>query len=541
MNPLNVLRRPGQSAFFQAVSAVVPLFLSFGCASAGNESTDEALDAPVGEAVQALDAVGICNQDPRVNSGMVPLAVCAGARVFFDETFSGNGRTCGSCHPAANNYTIDVMFTSTLPPSDPLFVADNPAFDLSTLETPALKTVEATVRENVDGFEDVAHKFVSRAVSHTLSLATSIARDPTDGTGSAVTQRTGWGGDGSPGDGSLRSFLDGAINQHYTKDPVRTPGTSFRLATNAEKDQVLAFQLAVGRTADINLAAVTLSDPVAAEGKAAFMDPMVGRCNECHSNAGANALVGGKNRNFNTGTFEAPASQTGTFADGSPMFDAGFGGIGLANPNFNTLAANGAFDSFGNGTFSPPPLIEAADTGPFFHTHAFGQSFDPRFTIESGVSFYATSLFLDSPAAQELNVKFGGPVNVGPFIGQIGRFLRVLNVSFNLAIAKQRMDASRTLNIQYWGYRDDIQKGLLKLASEEIDDAQKVLEFGTSLHVPQQATLASARTLLAEAVATTNPAVRKTKTESAIALVVSVRSALGTNMNFTLGTGNLMF
>ncbi|HVR20271.1 MAG TPA: hypothetical protein VMS65_11260, partial [Polyangiaceae bacterium] len=178
-----------QSTFFQAVSAVVPLLLSFGCASAGNESTDEALDAPVGEAAQALDAVGVCNQDPRVNSGMVPLAVCAGARVFFDETFSGNGRTCGSCHPAANNYTIDVMFTSTLPPSDPLFVGDNPAFDLSTLETPALKTVEATVRENVDGFEDVAHKFVSRAVSHTLSLATSIARDPTDGTGSAVQQR----------------------------------------------------------------------------------------------------------------------------------------------------------------------------------------------------------------------------------------------------------------------------------------------------------------------------------------------------------------
>ena len=103
------------------------------------------------------------------------------------------------------------------------------------------------------------------------------------------------------------------------------------------------------------------------------------------------------------------------------------------------------------------------------------------------------------------------------------------------------MDASRTLNIQYWGYRDDIQKGLLMLASEEIDDAQKVLEFGTSLHVPQQATLASARTLLAEAVAATNPAVRKSKTESAISLVVSVRSALGTNMNFTLGTGNLMF
>ncbi len=51
------------------------------------------------------DPVGVCNQDPRVTSGLVPLTVCAGARVFFDETFGGNGRTCGTCHPAQNNYT----------------------------------------------------------------------------------------------------------------------------------------------------------------------------------------------------------------------------------------------------------------------------------------------------------------------------------------------------------------------------------------------------------------------------------------------------
>jgi hypothetical protein len=541
MNRPSVVRRQGQSAFFQAVSAAVPLFLSFGCASADSEPV---VDEPVQAISAALDAVGICNQDPRVNLGLVPLAVCAGARVFFDETFNGNGRTCGSCHPAANNFTIDQKFTSTLAPNNPLFVADNPAFNLSTLETPALKTIDALVRENVDGFEDVAHKFVSRAVSHTFSLATSIERDPTDGTSAAVVQRTGWGGDGAPGDGSLRSFLDGAIKQHYPTSDVRTPGVHFRLATNAEKDQVLAFQLALGRTNELNLNNVTLTDPVATEGKAAFMDPLRGRCNECHSNAGARALVGGKNRNFNTGTFGAPPPSlaNGSFPNGREMFDAGFGGAGLANPNFHTITTDGLPDAFGDGSFSTPPLIEAADTGPFFHTHAFGQAFDPRQTIESGVSFYATSLFLDSPAAAELDARFGGqPANVGPFIGQIGRFLRVLNVSFNLAIAKQRMDASRTLNIAYWGYRDDIQKGLLNLASEEIEDALKVLEFGSNLHPNEQPTLANARTLLAEAVATTNPAVRKSKTESATALVVQVRNALGTNMNFTLGTGNLMF
>jgi hypothetical protein len=120
--------------------------------------------------------------------------------------------------------------------------------------------------------------------------------------------------------------------------------------------------------------------------------------------------------------------------------------------------------------------------------------------------------------------------------------LRVLNASFNLAIAKQRLDASRTLNIAYWGYRDDIQKGLLRLASEEIDDAIRVLANGQfPLHVAQQTTLQNARTLIAQAVAATDPAIRRARTESAIPIVQQARSAFGTNLNFTMGTGNLMF
>jgi hypothetical protein len=118
----------------------------------------------------------------------------------------------------------------------------------------------------------------------------------------------------------------------------------------------------------------------------------------------------------------------------------------------------------------------------------------------------------------------------------------VLNASFNLSIAKQRMDAAHTLNVDFWGYRDDIQKGLLRLASEEIDDAIRVLANSTgNLHVPQQTSLQSARSLLADAVATTDPAVRKARTESATTLVRTAKNAFGSNMNFTLGAGNLMF
>jgi len=531
--------------WIRALLAGAPLLVGIACNDAGSDPT---ADDAVTQVRSALtDPVAVCNQDPRVNSGLVPLTVCAGARVFFDETFNGNGRTCGTCHPAQNNFTLDGNFISSLSATDPLFVAETKKATLGDLETTALRMPDALIKENVDGTDDLPHKFVSRAVSHTLSLATSITRDPADNTSPLVPQRTGWGGDGAP-DGTLRTFLDGAIRQHLTQSLNRVVGPDFRLPTNTERDQVLAFQLALGRTADVNLAQVTFTDTGAAAGKTAFMDPMVGRCNECHSNAGANALDSGKNRNFNTGTVTAPATPLvalGKFADGRFLFDGGFGvGVGTPPaPDFTVGFQGPAPDAFGDGTFNTPPLIEAADTGPFFHQHGFGTSNDPTATIESGVAFYGTSLFLNSPAAKLLDDKFHGPVTVGPpQVASIGRFLRVLNASFNLAMAKQRLDAARQLNIQYWAYRDDVQKGLLKLASKEIDDARRVLaNGGADLHAAQQTSLANAQTLLSQAIAATDPAVRKARTESAITVVQSAKNAFGSNMNFQLGTGNLMF
>ena len=50
--------------------------------------------------------------------------VAEGEQLFFNETFNGNSRTCGTCHPARNNLTIDPNFIATLPSDDPLFVAE---------------------------------------------------------------------------------------------------------------------------------------------------------------------------------------------------------------------------------------------------------------------------------------------------------------------------------------------------------------------------------------------------------------------------------
>ena len=50
--------------------------------------------------------------------------IARGRQLFFNETFNGNGRTCGTCHPAENNLTLDPAFIATLPPNNPLFVAE---------------------------------------------------------------------------------------------------------------------------------------------------------------------------------------------------------------------------------------------------------------------------------------------------------------------------------------------------------------------------------------------------------------------------------
>ena len=104
----------------------------------------------------------------------------------------------------------------------------------------------------------------------------------------------------------------------------------------------------------------------------------------------------------------------------------------------------------------------AADTLPSFHTNAFGGN------IESTVSFYATTLFLDSPAARDLDQRFRAPVNVGPNISQIGRFLRALNVALNLDMAKQRLRASQTILNRFRDQQVTIQKELIRLAAVEL-------------------------------------------------------------------------
>jgi len=471
--------------------------------------------------------------------------VCTGADIFFRETFNGNGRTCSSCHPVANNYTIDPPFIEALraaKPNDPLFVAQ-PGTPLEHLETPDLNSV-AMILENVDGFQDPVNRFVTRSVPHLFSLAITMAPDPADGPVTAPPiQRTGWSGDGAPGDGSLRSFLDGAINQHFTKTLNRVPGTDFRPATDFERDVVASFQLSLGRQNDLDLPNVHFTLPAAELGKENFMDPAKGRCGVCHSNAGANFVKSGRNRNFNNG---ASASRTlgripNYFGPGDDLtlVDGGFGGQTLTTPNVDPSGI-GFFDGFGDGNFNVPPLVEAADTAPFFHNNAeVGNVFQ---TTMGRIAFFYGTSFQFSKGAQFLDSQPEfGPGNINATTtGGIPDMLVVLNAVFNIDLARQRLQAAETLATNLHAIRADVQTQLALLAGEEIEDAIRVLK-DQNIHAAEQTTLQN----ILNQVKTTNPsaawATRRTLITTALANLNAVRPQFGSNFDYQLGTGTLMY
>jgi cytochrome c peroxidase len=403
---------------------------------------------------------------PDFRSKMAAL-IAYGEAIFFHETFNGNGRTCGTCHRAENNFTIDPAFIETLPPDDPLFVAEfNPA--LADLEQPELLRKNGLIRVNADGFDDLPHKFVMRGVPHLLSLSVSL----TSGSTVPPLQRTGWGGDGAPGNGTLREFPIGAIRQHFTKSLHRLEGVDFRLPNEAELDALEAFQLSLGRPTDLSLP-LPLKDPLARQGQEIYLDDALGKCNLCHANAGATAAFShfplGINENFSTGVENLPHHPARQVYPSMPR-DGGFG-----------LTWNGdRLGGFGNGTFNTPPLIEAAATGPFFHNNAVH-------TIEDVVNFYNSEIFNTSPSGSRVRIELT-PTQVLA----VAAFLRVLNAQEKIRSAIEMAEVAK----QARGVRQEDRA--LNISRAEIGHAIRVLGAG-KLHASAVLHLKSASELLATA------------------------------------------
>ncbi len=386
-----------------------------------------------------------------------PNLVEGGRDLFFNETFSGNGRTCGSCHREEDNFGLTPAFIATLPVDDPLFIAERDADLAENFENPRLMREFGLILENQDGFGDLENDFNMRGVPHTLALRTSV--DSRDG------PRTGWSGDGAPGDGTLRSFATGALIQHFTLTLNRIAGVDFRLPTDDELDALESFMLSLGRQADLQLP-LALRGVIAFRGQEIFLDNALGKCNACHLNAGANADprifgAGAGNLSFNTGVEDLP-DQPADLTDELVPPDDGFG-------------------TPGNGDFNTPPLVEAADTGPFFHNNSVE-------TIEGAVEFYNGDSFNNSPAGQLLRAATGSGINLDATqVVAVAAFLRVINALENIRASLELLErAERT------DRRADYDN--LRFVIEETDDAIMDL-VGGGLHAAAVRELKEAREL----------------------------------------------
>ncbi len=234
-----------------------------------------------------------------------------------------------------------------------------------------------------------------------------------------------------------------------------------------------------------------------------------GKCNICHFNAGAltNPVVfasvepafasmlgiprdqfpslGLRNMNFETGVERLSSQPANVVAADKKGRDAGFGVVphtpggsasssGCANGRggFGTLVMvpfPGADppDVVGDciEAFNTQPLVEVADTPPFFHNNAVS-------TVEMAVEFYNTDAFNQSAAARLLGAVTGtnGIRLEATEVQAIASFLRAINALDNIREARENLLAAFRV-----GSRPDVEQQLIANATMQIDDAIQVL------------------------------------------------------------------
>ncbi len=304
--------------------------------------------------------------------------VTQGQNLFFLERFQGNGRTCLSCHQPQDAFGLSPATIGSLPDDDPVFISDH-ILDLALLENACLlRSRRALILENIDGFD---HPPVYRGSPHLLNIA--------------LTAPYGQSGEFA----DLRSFSAGAVRQHFPRslarnaDPAAGP-IDFREPTQAELAALETFMNAIVEPADGNfnvdrmiLAAAARGADASAiiRGRSAFNGNA--KCFLCHSgpvmadvhqsmidDGLVTPLPGGsRNLPFDTGVVRLPVNDDAEVRAclGAPMPP----------------------EAGGHRTFSTPPLLGVAGTGPFFHDHS-------ALTLREVVEFYNRPEFNQSPAGQ---------------------------------------------------------------------------------------------------------------------------------------------
>ena len=145
----------------------------------------------------------------------------------------------------------------------------------------------------------------------------------------------------------------------------------------------------------------------------------------------------------------------------------------------------------GDGTFNTPPLVEAADTGPFFHNNAVE-------TIEGAVAFYNGQAFNNSPSGRFLASL--DPQRIGirldaTQVVAVAAFLRVINALENIRQSIELLTQSEALGASERAQATQ----LLRRAGKETEDSIAVLTGG-GLHPEAVAHLDAAKREIERAV-----------------------------------------
>jgi cytochrome c peroxidase len=405
-----------------------------------------------------------------------------GRDLFLNETFGGNGRTCGTCHREDHNFVIDAAYIAKLPKTDPLFVFERvPA--LRGLEDTRMLRSRGLILENLDGFDKPP---VFRAVQTINGLRKTLSIGVLDSVTGEPVHETGWSGDGAPGDGSLRCFAVGAVIQHMPKTLQRRAGIDFRLPTDEELDALLVWQLSQGRQTTPRLSKMKFRNPDVQEGARKFsvavMKTRAGgtdarRCGGCHVDGGAG--------DQEPVQIDRQRVTNVSFSPNAPVCDSGVpaaqtidGGLGLGQRFLESIQCGrrtlfrplfADIDQAGlRGSFNIQSVWEAVEAAPFFHDNSAK-------TVEQVLDFYASDAF-DASQGNEGRAFVFTPDDRR----QLAALLRVMSVLENIR-----------------GALEQIQQGRPGLARIDIAEAQAALI--ASKIVPQDAArnaLSQAKALL---------------------------------------------
>ena len=355
-------------------------------------------------------------------------------------------------------------------------------------ENPTLMRKRGLILENLDGTDKPG---VMRGVPHVFSQRFSIDSNPNNRLmcfSDTLCPRTGWSGDGAPDPRDLKAFAAGAVGQHFTKTLGREKDVDFRLPTPEEEKALEAFQFSLGRQEELKLP-LPLKSAEAIKGQEIFNS--TGKCLRCHANAGANVPGGRGNSNFNTGVENLP-DPTGDFSQPDD-------GLGITPA--------------GDGTFNTPSLVEAADTGPFFHNNSVD-------TIEGAVAFYNTDAFNDSPSGQFLRDGADRAIALdGTEVKAVAAFLRAINALDNIRELNKLLGAVEANVLLAGEHPADV----VKRAVNDIDDAIMVLKDG-GLHPDAVQQLQEARGLTEKAA--TNPSSRIKLAKQALEAINQAKSLI---------------